>query len=258
MMIATAVVFFGCEENPFRCHKGSICVPETGTWEIDTDPRGFDIEFVFSSDVTEEMKTAAYAAGERWKEIIIGDIPDVETVQITAGKCGSDDGWAGGIDDILIFVSTKDLDDWVLGIGGNCLRREDTGLPTVGFVILDPTWAETLFDQNQLGDLIAHEIAHVIGFGTKPMKKFVKKIGGKRYFDNPAVTEAYASVGGKGLVPLSNGGDHLDEETFGRENMTPGRNVHGGSAPMSVVTVAIMEAIGYEVSYGAADEYRLP
>ncbi len=51
-------------------------------------------------------------------------------------------------------------------------------------------------------------------------------------------------------------GGHWDEETFRNELMTG--FVNGSNNPMSRVTIACLEDMGYQVNYAAADGYSLP
>jgi hypothetical protein len=118
----------------------------------------------------------------------------------------------------------------------------------------------------ELSDLLKHEMAHVLGFGT--IWQDLNLLTGTRGSD-PRFTGAKASAEYRALFGVSDrsvpveatGGSgtalsHWRETTFGHELMTGWDDA--GFNPMSRVTVASMADIGYTVNMAAADPFTPP
>lgn len=137
-------------------------------------------------------------------------------------------------------------------------------------------------DPNSIRDLFIHEFAHVLGFGTlwEPLTfrlrdGSLKQIGAaasslvdrtsRTYRANSYAGWAYgellATKSGAKLqqtaVPLeANSFAHWDESRFQTESLTPIANV--GAQPLSQLTLASLRDIGWQVNFGAAQDYVLP
>jgi hypothetical protein len=219
----------------------------------------FDIRLHFDDAVSTALRDVFEAAARRWERIIVGDLPDVQ-----------DDGER--IDDILIDAAGTDID----GAGGvlaqsspSAMRdpvaggRNRAGLPYRGFVEIDADDVSALRRNGTLLDVVTHEMAHALGFGTLWEENGLIKSAGS---NDPRFTGAVA-VGqydalfntSASSVPIEGDGapgtrdSHWRESTFGDELMTG--FVSPGADPISRVTVGSLADLGYVVDLTAADAY---
>jgi hypothetical protein len=166
-------------------------------------------------------------------------------------------------------------------------------LTAVGVMEFDSSDVDSLLVHGQLGEVMLHEMGHVIGFGTlwgPPQPQFgvvadclqdPSSAGSPRdtYFSCPRARAAFDSMGGTtytgagqtvggNKVPVENCGNapyvaprcgaatlngHWRETVFANELMTGFLNP--GVNPLSVLTVAAQEDLGYTVNYAAADPF---
>jgi len=142
-----------------------------------------------------------------------------------------------------------------------------------------------------MGEVILHEMGHVLGFGT--VCKWVAEgtvgndgnllcpgevsylgspslpddPGADTYFSGQRAIAAFDAVGGSGYsgakVPVENlagpgsGDSHWRESVFNTELMTPSLD-GGGLNQLSIVTIEQFADIGYGVDVTGADSYTLP
>ena len=119
-----------------------------------------------------------------------------------------------------------------------------------------------------LNDVITHEMGHVLGIGTVWSHKRLLKNAGS---DNPTFSgkgamREYRALRGSGAtskrVPVENTGgpgtadSHWRETVFRNELMSGFISAAGN--PLSRITVASLEDLGYAVDFNAAEEYALP
>lgn len=220
---------------------------------------GFTITVSFTTPVNlspSQQQVFAEAAA-RWEEIIIGDLPDV--VDPTTGET---------IDDVLIEATATAIDGpgGILGSAGpRELRTDGTLLPWKGAMQFDTADLDQLEASGQLVDVIVHEMAHVLGFGTIwELKGLIEGAGTPgSVFTGANAVAAYNEIFGNTdpAVPLETQGGpgtadgHWSEDLFGTELMTGFLNA-GVPNPISRVTVGQFEDLGYQVDYAAADNYN--
>ncbi len=233
---------------------------------------GFRIRLVYVEEPADpEVKQAFENAAARWAEAIVGDLPDV-TASIPAGACGNDTAFNGPVDDLVIFVKVGAIDGpgGILGQAGPCYLRGGSYLPYAGTMAFDAADLDGMKQNGTLTGVILHEMGHVLGIGTlwdafgylSHDASSCQNSTHVEYTGTQGVTEWHA-LGGGGAVPVENTGGagtkcgHWREATFGDELMT-GWVSPGDRTPMSRVTVASLEDLGYRVDYAAADPYRLP
>ena len=119
-----------------------------------------------------------------------------------------------------------------------------------------------------LKDVILHEMAHVIGIGTLwDLKSLLTGVGSNNpEYVGPKAMQEYATLRGETQlkpIPVANTGGpgtaegHWRESTFDYELMT-GYVEEDAEMPLSRMTVAALDDLGYKVDYSAADEYALP
>ena len=170
-------------------------------------------------------------------------------------------------------------------------------LPVIGFFVLDADDVGTVLDTpRRVFDVVFHELAHVIGFNITTWENpftlydlqtgemlaeqdsliidpagFTVGVGNQPYFVGYNAYREYlelhpeenrSRVTAKG-VPLQSFGaagninSHWQESDFANELMTPFYNPAVAN-PISRMTLALFDDLGYEVNYDAAEPYRLP
>ncbi len=247
----------------------------------------FDVVVRFSTGTTPtpSQQQLFLAAAARWEQLIIGDIPD-GALSIPAGSCAGANYPALNetLDDVIIYAAAVPIDGpgGILGQAGPCFIRSGSFLPALGGMQFDTADLATLESQGRLLDVILHEMGHVLGFGTiwsslgllqNPSCGGVGSTcnpdlpGADTHFNGAAAVTSFDNVGGTAWtlgskVPVENtlGGQgtrdsHWRESTFGNELMTG--FISAGSNPLSEVTTAGMQDIGYMVNLGGSDSYTL-
>jgi hypothetical protein len=221
----------------------------------------FTIEVRFVGGLTQKQKNAFQAAADRWTRLIVGDLPSVQV-----------DGEL--VDDVLILAQGAPIDGvgGILGQAGPTrLRPAAAGktayLPAKGEMTFDTADLKKMEQDGTLGDVITHEMGHVLGIGTIWTYKALLRGGGT---SNPTFTGAnamreYRTLRGSGAlkgVPVENtgGGGTRDShwrETVFRNELMSGFIAAAGN-PISRMTVASLEDLGYVVDMDAAEPYTLP
>jgi hypothetical protein len=221
----------------------------------------FTIEVRFIGGLTQTQRDAFKAAADRWSRVIVGDLPSVKV-----------DGET--IDDVVILAQGRRIDGpgRVLGSAGPTFVRpagpaRSALLPAKGSMSFDTADLAQMEQDGTLGDVITHEMGHVLGIGTIWEDKDLIRNPGtiNPTFVGPRAMEEYGRLrGGDGpvRVPVENeGGEgtadgHWRDSIFGNELMTG--FVGDSGNPLSRVTVASLEDMGYEVDMDAAEEFTLP
>lgn len=244
---------------------------------------GFDIQLCYLSLVTPSVESAFNAAAARWGQLIAGDVPDIERT-LPVDECfGNSPALDGTFDDLVIFVSVEEIDGafGVLGSAGPCGLRFDepaTRLPYLGLMRFDESDLARLELEGDLEAVILHEMGHVLGFGTLwnfgPYDLLENPVNGvidpdaDTHFTGAAAVAAFNAAGGDvrtvdSPVPVENaqGGSgtldgHWRESTMDEELMT-GFLDGGVTNPLSAITVASLQDMGYTVDLGAADPYTV-
>jgi hypothetical protein len=220
----------------------------------------FTIEVRFRGGLTKTQQDAFKAAADRWSTLIVGDLPSVQV-----------DGEL--IDDVLIEAQGSKIDgvNGILGQAGPThVRPESAGdaafLPVKGIMTFDTADLESMEENGTLGDVITHEMGHVLGIGTVWDSKGLLQDAGT---NNPTFTgaramEEFGVLKGKGPtpVPVENTGgpgtaDGHWRETVFRNELMSGFIAAPGN-PLSRVTAASLEDMGYVVDMDAAEPFVLP
>lgn len=216
----------------------------------------YNIDLRFGSGLTDTQIEIFKIAAARWQDIITSDLP----FATVAGET---------IDDILIESSAINIDGMggILGQATFTHLRNNSFLPAKGFMEFDAEDLRSLQEAGSLRDIILHEIGHVIGFGTiwDTLDLIEDRDGPNPVFIGPAAMSEYGQLLGQNgavEVPLANTGgpgtrgSHLRETVFGNELMTG--FFSGTARPISRLSLAILEDMGYTVNYDMADAYTLP
>lgn len=243
----------------------------------------FNITYRYNGTLSANQKAAFEAAAARWKQVITLGLSQANGVSIKAGECSTDfPAFSGSIASVLIDVEVVEFKDPITGKdntqtlaeGGPCLIDTSRSLSRYGQIRFNAFLVPDLEKTGQLTLTITHEIGHVLGFGTlwgaEGNRSLIIGQGGdtnKSCRTNPQFVGSNAirewhSLGGSGNVPLENGGGygtcdgHWRESIFGIELMTGYLSI--GSNPLSRLTIAAMQDLGYGVNYAVADAYSLP
>lgn len=220
----------------------------------------YKIEIRFLGGLTATQKNAFKKAADRWTKVIVGDLPPV---------------MVGGvlIDDLLIEAQGVAIDGpgKVLGQAGpTTLRPAGMGanafLPAKGLMSFDTADLAQMQANGTLVDVITHEMGHVIGIGTIWARKgLIAGAGGRNpTFKGRNARREFGALRGTGpaAVPIENTGgpgtqdSHWRETVFQNELMSG--FVAGAHNPLSRMTVASLQDMGYVVDMGAAEPYTLP
>jgi hypothetical protein len=235
---------------------------------------GFDINLRFVAMPTASQLQTFSNAATRWETIITGDITNQASGAVDVGDCSNPRAINETIDDVIIIVRLEAIDGpgQVLGQAGPCLiRSAPSSLPALGVMDFDIADIPNLENQGRFGDVILHEMGHVLGIGTIwDIKGFLENPspdegpGPDTHFDGPFAIAAFNAIGGTpysggAKVPVENtepgGGtrnSHWRESILDRELMT---GLYDGNVanPLSILTVQSLRDLGYVVDNGAAD-----
>lgn len=169
---------------------------------------------------------------------------------------------------VRIDASIADIDgaEGILGRAGPTILRPQSELPLVGIMEFDRADVVKLENAGSFEDVILHEMAHVLGFGTLwDRRNLIVGTGTMDpRFVGPAASREFARLDPDGgtAVPLANTGGagtregHWRELVFGDELLTG--FLSGNDRPLSRMSIASFEDIGYEVDYTRADTFALP
>ena len=146
----------------------------------------------------------------------------------------------------------------------NCYAGQ--GLPSHGRMVFDSADLDEMVKDKTLFSVVFHEMLHVCGLGTIwEGKKLVKDLDTNNpvYVGEHALAEYRKLTNNPSLtsIPLENEGGagtrnvHWRQKTFGNEvfiGVTTGE-----FQPISRMTIAALEDLGYVVDYSHADPYKL-
>ncbi len=237
---------------------------------------GFSIELHFLDTPTPSQRQAFESAVRRWSEVIPGKAEPWQ-VQLDRGRCGADSPAVDQIvDDLLVFVRLQEIDGatGILGQARVCARRSSDRPPVVSRVELDAADIERLEAGGRLVDLILHELAHALGFGSLWVERGLLvnpslpvNRGADTHFRGAAAIAAFDEIGGTAYtggakVPVENesGGPgtrdtHWRSSVFLNELMTG--SLTRGYNPLSRVTLASLADLGYEVVLDGANTFEV-
>ena len=216
----------------------------------------FAIDVRFLGGLTPTQRAVFEVAAARWSEIIVGDLPPA-TVE------------GAVVDDVLIDARGVAIDgpSGILGQAGPTILRNESRLPAAGVMEFDIGDLAQLEASGGLLNVIIHEMGHVLGIGTLWRAQNLLSGAGS---PNPIFTgmnamREFAVLANNPTplpVPVANTGGqgtrdgHWREAVFGSELMTGFLNP--AMNPISRLTIASLEDLGYDVNYAAADPYVLP
>lgn len=250
----------------------------------------FSLDLTFSAEFTEEQQNLISRAVSRWEEVIIGGLPNViHTESLTI--VDRDLYWAevnrpaGEIDDLSIFVYGHDGTQSTRSVLSKVIefRDDGVGLPlTAIFSIRLDRW-DVLEEGGYLPSLIQHEVGHCLGFlpyligfevsshpsftgalnwkggylysGIQSTSTFLQMLTDSALFDEDPIVEGVPLDSDRSVRSGYRG--HWRSPVFDNELMTGVYRGTHETRPLSKLTVALMEDLGYEVDYEAVDDYWL-
>ena len=169
---------------------------------------------------------------------------------------------------VRIDATIDDIDGEAgsLGQAGPTALLPGSELPVTGIMQFDNADVAALEREGRFEDVILHEMAHVLGFGTLWARMGLIRGTGTMdpRFTGTASIREYAELDPNGgdAVPLSNTGGagtregHWRELIFGDELLTG--FLSGTERPLRRLSLASFEDMGYEGDYSRADPYVLP
>jgi leishmanolysin len=249
----------------FETHRAVADSGRAAELAATTSP--FQIEVRFLGGLTNSQKNVFAEAADRWTRVIVGDLETAIINDLTGRVV---------VDDLLIDAEGVPIDGVnnvpnILGQAGPTrFRRDDAasgaGLPVKGRMSFDSADLAQMEEEGTLLDVITHEMGHVLGIGTLWQDfGFLKNFPGPDpTFVGPGAMKEFGKLTGEGPAPVpvanvggaGSAGGHWRESVFENELMSP--NIDGSNNPMSRLTVASLEDLGYTVDLAAAQDYELP
>jgi hypothetical protein len=245
--------------------SGGPTGPQTGGGSGNTTSP-FNIEVRYIGTPTSAQRSAVESAVTRWRKAIRSELTDVP-LNVQAARCfTAQPALNETIDDMLIYVEFVAIDGVgrVLGQAGPCFVRTVGGLPIFGHLQLDVADTDRLETQGRLDDLLLHEMAHVLGFGTlwEDYDLLMGSGTSDPVFGGSTATAAFKLLNPQALnVPVENTGQsgtrdgHWRESVLGSELMTG--YLTTSTNPLSRVTIASFDDMGYTTNASAADQFTL-
>lgn len=257
------------------------------TARVEGYPEGYDIEFQFVGPVSDGLRDVVESVGGRWSRVVTGDLGDIDPGPdgIPIDSCFSEPQGVPDrtepIDDLLILVREDSIDGGgsTLAQAGPCFVRADMADPdlpptsVIGVMRFDSADVEQSRQNGTLGDVVLHEMGHVLGFGTLwnfqgeddqgPYQLRTGSLTADPRFVGAFAVDRYRAIGGEDpTVPVEGiaagqgtSGSHWRESVFGNELMTGFIGI--GENPLSVVTIASLADMFYAVDLDEADAFTL-
>jgi len=240
------------------------------------DHSAFNIGLRYLSTATPAQQQAFTNARLKWENAISADLADVPLIS-QAEDCGPGSPAVNQtIDDVLILVRLVPIDGPgnILGGAGPCYVR-DPGDPltVMGVMQFDTDDLEQLETGGFLGDVILHEMGHVLGIGTLwdlqgllADASLPPGSGTDPHFTGAGAIAAFDDAGGVAYVagakvPVENTGGGGTADSHWRESVLDNELMTGfigaGQNPLSRITIASLADQGYQVDLAAADDYSI-
>ncbi len=260
---------------------GRVAATATGTvatCALTPPTDGFDIHVCGVGALDGPAATALADAVARWESLVVGDLPD-EAPPADHPTCAPGAPWVRGpaVDDLVVYVTLESVDGpgGALAGAAPCMVREDGGLPLFARLRIDADDVDDLAARDRLREVLIHELAHALGFGTLwPASGYLREPAAAAagavdtHFAGPRAVAAFDAAGGRtrsvgAKVPVQHTGGsgvvdlHWRESVMGNELLTAFPDA-GGPNPLSAVTLASLADLGYTVDLNLADPYVVP
>lgn len=235
------------------------------------------VEVEFHNGIEAAFKGAFDDAAEFWNEVVTSGQPGTSITQTTSLRpCGLEFNLESGdfIPGLRIYSTVAPIDgvNGILGQAGPCLLAGN--FPMVGIMQFDSADSQGLLDDGQFGQVIIHEMGHVVGIGglwtflgfvDDPCRGNSGICRGDPSYNQPGGQAGFQALGGGSDERLLVGDErgpgtwnaHWREETFVNELMT-GFLDQAMPNPLSIMSVRSLEDLGYGVNIAAAESYNIP
>jgi hypothetical protein len=252
-------------------HSGPHATREEFDLRVVSSDPSFRITVFPVTDVPAAVRPHVDEAVAQLEAAVIGNLSIVTIPRdfFAPSHCGGFGTQLNGTstDDIIVILNVIPIDGpgGVLGQAGPCGLRSGSQLPFAGIVTLDADDLAPLAGTETLTDIILHELAHVLGFGSLwPLFGVIEGRGttDPRFTGSQAVAE-YQAIGGTGTVPVEalggqgTAGSHWRKSVFHIELMTGFAEPVGIDQPLSRVSIASFGDLGYQINLAAADAFAL-
>ena len=235
---------------------------------------GFDpVVRVHGAPLPAALVSALAMAVDRLHAGIVGEASDVPVLNFDLSRCGLQDATLNEtVDDVVIFAMVTPMDGAgkVLASAGPCVLRTQSRFPVIGILRIDADDIDDLASNGRLPAVVLHEMMHVVGIGTL-WREGATVVGSgttdPRFIGAFASAECYAAGGlsscTDGRVPLENIGgsgtaeSHWRESVFDTELMT-GFVEADADMPLSSMSLASLQDLGYQVNLLSADPFQVP
>ncbi|HKT59880.1 MAG TPA: leishmanolysin-related zinc metalloendopeptidase [Gemmatimonadales bacterium] len=231
------------------------------------------VRYVDRTPPTSAVVSAFNQAAGKWEGIIVDSVGSVP-IQLAAATCDSSQPAINEtVKDLLILVHVRQISDTVpgqaiLGESGPCLVRNPGNIPVLGVMSLNSTTLTSLANSGLLNDVVTHEMAHLLGFGTVwDLDKLLQDSTTQDpWFSGPEAQAAFRMADPSytdKVVPVEAGGgagttlSHWRESVMTNELMTGFIN-NPGPNPLSAITIESMADLGYVVDVSKAEPWPTP
>lgn len=232
----------------------------SATLTASADPGRLSIHLEFpDNSLSKRQKSVFVNSASRWERMLVGatNIPEDYTLTIEAKGLEIDGPGR------------------ILGQAGPTRTwNSDTRIAARGVMSFDKSDLHDMEVMGTLNNVITHEMAHVLGFGTLWSDLVDRRLPQGPIFLGCAAVREYEELRNNTLherlrnrtvipgVPLANTGGpgtyggHWRESIFGNELMTG--YIQGHTDPISRMTLGAFADMGYTVQLYNAEPYRLP
>jgi hypothetical protein len=216
-----------------------------------------------TSGMIEPWMDSFSLARARWEEVIVDD----DGMPINIAPYVADPALIATelpdmVDDVYIAGSVVPVDGkgGILGMAGPTVIKDWNGAhPLAGVMKFDEADVQDMINSGTWTNVILHEMGHVLGIGTLWNYNEVHSGSNDKYKGSEA-KQAWKDMGCSGRLPVETdggsgtAGGHWDETCLDGELMT-GYVEKTKSMPLSRLTIASLQDMGYGVNLDAADEF---
>lgn len=240
----------------------------------------FNLEVRFVGDGgTPQIRQAFLDAAAKWRRMIVGRVHTFG-VNVQAGEtCGL--SWTPAVNetitDLVIYARIGQIDQGgsgglnTIARAGPCFLAPPSRLPVLGIMEFDEFDITAIVNAGTFGDVVLHEMGHVLGVGTLWNgfgRAFLVGAGSAApNFTGPSALNEFSALTTVAFngdpvpvegnqFPVGTRDGHWRESVFGRELMQG--FVKSGGMPLSRVTVASLRDLDYQVDLSAADPFTPP
>ncbi|KAG7369383.1 laminin G domain containing protein [Nitzschia inconspicua] len=242
-----------------QCPVNTVQLTSPGFGEIDENAFNLWLDLDVSRT---EVATFYLFAHSRWSTVITGD----STASTSIEKLPENNQGPAGIPEILDDLYIYGYDECIdgesgsVGFFGPLVLDPDTSRPITGIMALDRADIPREIANGRLEAIILHEMGHVLGIGDL-WDTFNLRNPDNKFVGSSAISVWQNEYGCPGLPPIETEGSfgtyfvHWEESTLQDELMTAS---YGSLNPLSSLTIASLEDLGYTVDYAAANPYCPP